>query len=536
MRHTTPRLAAIRPLGMRGTAISGVITGLSAAIALGIFALGAYLLVCARSNTWDRAERSSNNLVVALERDIARNIRLIDLSLLGVIEGMAEPGISEAAPQVRHRALFARAKDAEELGSVLVLDAYGTVVEDSTSVSPHRLNLADRDYFRVHMDRPDAGLYISRPFRSRLRENDASIAVSRRLPDKNGAFQGVVTGALRLDYLRRLFEHLDIGPKGSITLVRTDGRLLARHPFDDADLDRNLSGTGAFNRFSEAESGSFIARSALDGTKRFYSYQHIKGLPLILAVNMAVDDVLDPWVRWSVTTGSLLALLCIATATSCVLFRREMVRREIAERALKESADELARMASTDALTGLANRRGFEIEIHWEWKRALRGGGPIALVMIDADFFKSYNDRYGHIEGDRVLRMLATCIGASVRRPGDCAARYGGEEFAALLPDTDLQAALVVAEGVRAAVKDLAVPHAGAPGGVMTVSLGVAVAWPCPGSVSTGLVQAADAALYAAKRAGRDRVRAAEPMQTALSLEHSAVEVRTSFAMQAMGE
>ncbi|MBV8915764.1 MAG: hypothetical protein JOZ05_22345, partial [Acetobacteraceae bacterium] len=326
MRETIPGQGATSPLGARGSVVAAILTGLGVSVALGILALGAYLLLQARSNAWNRAERASSNLALALERDIARNLHLIDLSLQGVIEAMKEPGIAEASREVRHRALFAGTAEAEDLGSVLVLDGYGTVVDDSTSVDPHRLNMADRDYFRAHMEDPDVGLYVSRPFRSRLRGSDLSIALSRRLPDRDGQFQGVVIGALRLAYLQHLFAQLDTGTKGSITLIRTDGRLLAREPLEMTDLERDVRGSEVFKRFQLADAGSFVAPSETDGTQRLFTYRHVRGLPLILAVNVAADEILEPWRRRSIMIGSLLAVLCAATITMLVLFRREMVR------------------------------------------------------------------------------------------------------------------------------------------------------------------------------------------------------------------
>ena len=131
---------------------------------------------------------------------------------------------------------------------------------------------------------------------------------------------------------------------------------------------------------------------------------------------------------------------------------------------------------------------------------------PLALLMIDVDFFKSFNDNFGHVEGDHALRTLADTLKICIERPGDLAARFGGEEFAILLPGTDRDGAGKIAIAIRQAVAALAVPHEASPLGVLTVSIGVAARRPTAQEPRSSLVEAADAALYTAKTAGRDRI------------------------------
>jgi diguanylate cyclase (GGDEF)-like protein len=151
-------------------------------------------------------------------------------------------------------------------------------------------------------------------------------------------------------------------------------------------------------------------------------------------------------------------------------------------------------------LSGLANRRAFDAALAAEWKRAQMRGDSIALAMIDVDHFKAYNDHYGHVGGDECLRNLGAIFAEAVRTDLDLAARYGGEEFALLLPGVDLNEAIVMGARLRAAVADRCLPHATAPSGQVTVSIGIAAMRPPLGAGSHVLVEAADAALYAAKR------------------------------------
>lgn len=182
---------------------------------------------------------------------------------------------------------------------------------------------------------------------------------------------------------------------------------------------------------------------------------------------------------------------------------------------LEESNARLRHLSSIDDLTGIANRRLFDEFIDREWRRAIRQGAPLSLLIADIDHFKAYNDALGHQAGDQCLRRVARAIRGSVHRANDLAARYGGEEFAVILADTEHAGALLVAELIRSRVEDLAVPHGFGPAGRrVTVSVGVATERPTRGSQPASLIGAADRALYQAKQAGRNRVRAAGPALT----------------------
>jgi diguanylate cyclase (GGDEF)-like protein len=184
------------------------------------------------------------------------------------------------------------------------------------------------------------------------------------------------------------------------------------------------------------------------------------------------------------------------------------MERKVAERTaeLASANARLDRLSRTDALTGCANRREFDERLAHEWKRAARTGAELTVVMLDVDEFKLYNDRYGHPGGDACLRTVVAAVQRAMRDT-DLVARYGGEEFAVILPGPQPETGTVVAERIRAAVEDLALPHAATGRGILTVSLGVASVAPATGGEPGKLVEAADAALYEAKRAGRNCVR-----------------------------
>ena len=192
----------------------------------------------------------------------------------------------------------------------------------------------------------------------------------------------------------------------------------------------------------------------------------------------------------------------------------DVTRRARIERQLRDARRSLVATSRRDHLTGLLNRRGFDAAFHRELRRARRQGSSLSLVSIDIDWFKAYNDTLGHPAGDKCLRLVGCALRTCLQRAGDAASRYGGEEFVLILPDTDLDGALAVAEKCRRALDGLDIPHPGSPKGRVTVSIGVCATAPGnadgPGSSDGAtLMERTDRALYQAKNRGRDRVEVA---------------------------
>jgi two-component system chemotaxis family response regulator WspR len=191
-----------------------------------------------------------------------------------------------------------------------------------------------------------------------------------------------------------------------------------------------------------------------------------------------------------------------------------LLQRDEAYRALRVSQQQLLdtnlvlqRLMNSDGLTGLSNRRHFDEYLELEWRRAIREQTQLSLMMIDVDYFKAYNDNFGHLEGDEALRQVAKAIRASSSRPSDLPARYGGEEFALVLPNTSPGGARLLAEKLRQTVASMSIPHiAPSEGSSLTVSIGLATIVPPVGSHSRQLIQSADQGLYAAKHNGRNQV------------------------------
>ncbi|MEG4025896.1 diguanylate cyclase domain-containing protein [Microcoleus sp. S13C4] len=194
----------------------------------------------------------------------------------------------------------------------------------------------------------------------------------------------------------------------------------------------------------------------------------------------------------------------------------DITERKRAEEMLRHRAEQERLIATTDGLTQVANRRCFDERLQSEWHRLMQGKQQLSLIMLDVDYFKRYNDCYGHQAGDTCLVQVAKAAAASVKRSTDLFVRYGGEEFAAILPSTDAAGAIAVAESIRQAIRHLAIPHEQSDvSAIVTVSMGIATVIPCLGTSPDELVAVADRALYDAKRQGRDRYKSANPMTAA---------------------
>ncbi len=212
------------------------------------------------------------------------------------------------------------------------------------------------------------------------------------------------------------------------------------------------------------------------------------------------------WLLWVLAVCALVLAVVLWIARRFYHFNWQL-RQQLEEN--RRLQDELRALAIIDPLTGLHNRRHFDIACATEWERARRDHRPLAVLFIDVDYFKSYNDYHGHRAGDDCLAVVGEAVGQSLQRPADVAARYGGDEFVVLLPDTDSEGALDVARRVLAAIGALDIPHGASPFGLVTSSIGVAQLVPETNHTLQELLERADRSLYAAKQAGRNTVIAA---------------------------
>lgn len=444
----------------------------------------------------------------------------VDTVLAGVVEQVGHDGLGSERARLRDYLVTMAARAAPVQG-LFIYDADGHWLLNSLKVAPPAtaLNNADREYFDYHRSHADLGTRVGLPVRSRS-SGVWIIPVSRRLQHADGSFAGVVLATVKHDFFRNYYERFDIGAEGTIALGNDDGRLIMRRPFEARDLEVGASADTLFSRWQKQSSAEAVVDS--DGIERRYSYEHLRSYPLVVGVGLSRGEVLERWRHAAYVgaagTGALLAaLLMLGSAMIRQLLVRDRLQRELraAKSELEASNASLQELALSDSLTGLPNRRHFDQRLDLEFKRAMRDGTSLALIMLDVDYFKRYNDQHGHVEGDACLQAVANAIGTSLRRAIDMAARFGGEEFVILLPDTEAAGALAVAEAARQALAARALPHGASPFHNVTLSAGVAVMQPQRGQAARLLVEAADHSLYQAKAAGRNRVAAAPPQPEA---------------------
>jgi diguanylate cyclase (GGDEF)-like protein len=461
----------------------------SVATVIGFTAICASVLLDMRRGEEQLARQTLENLASSIDAEISRNVELYDLSLRAVASNMVMPEIRDVSKPIRHLILFDHAATAQHFGAIQVFDVQGKLIIDASTLDPVQENRSDEEYFEIHRDHPDAGLFISRPM---LHHGAYAIVLSRRITGTDGSFLGVVAGSIRFSYFHDLFGRLSLGPGDIISVLRHDATVIMRTPFDLDVIGKNIGQSAGVRRALSEPSGSYSSPSILDGVPRLFVWRD-GTKPLVVLVGKPWSSILELWRKEATRIGAIMLALIAFVLAVAMFLAREIGRRAQAEEKLEE-------MATTDALTGLRNRRKFDAVIDAEWRRAARQKMPLALLMIDADRFKSYNDTFGHQAGDEILVGIAICISDSVRRSGDCAARYGGEEFAVLLPGLSPLQAVGIAETIRLKVLQWSDDPT-----VTTVSVGVASLTPAPAMDWSALVAAADKALYATKAGGRNQ-------------------------------
>ncbi len=449
---------------------------------------------------WDDASAYADNIAKLLAADLETNFALCDQSLQALMSNISNPALMGLPPALRYQAMFNSSFNLPIFGSLVVTDKDGIIREHANAPVTRRIDVADRDYFKVQRDRRDAGIFVDHPFISRI-TGEWMVVVSRRI-DVDGRFDGVVAGGLKLEFLKRLLSKVRL-PAGSTLVLRyEDGTVMM------SNAPGALAWTPAFIKRVAASEEASLATDPSDGVQRLVMERKVSGLPLYESVSLPVAVLMQPYWRRARLASAVLLLNTIIIFALGVTLLRELSRRNAAEVLLQ-------RLATIDGLTGLRNRRCFDEMLEIEVRRGARGGRPLALLMIDVDHFKAYNDSYGHSAGDAALRAVAAILSGEPLRSSDIVARVGGEEFAVLAADTDLAGGARLAERIRCAVRERRLPHVGSRMGLVTVSIGVAclrdegAADAASAGASTdwakSLFDEADAALYRAKRGGRDR-------------------------------
>lgn len=490
----------------RALALSRWLTVIAVAAVCAIVLSTGLTVYFTRGDATRAAASAADNVRTFVTSQVGNDLESLQTALEDMRAALMSPAVMAMPEAERRRLLIGRADRTKYLGAMAAVDADGEIRGSTSSELLPMINVADRDYFIVQRDRPPKTLFISRPFISRGADKAPSVAVSLRRSRPDGSFDGIVMGIMKLSYLQELLSATHLGPNGQVALLRSDGVVLLRNRADGRNIDIGVdrSNSPIFRALMNDNSETFDSVSPTDGQVRRYIHGMVPGMPLVVSVSQSVHDIYAEWNRRTTGMVAITTLSCLGIIALTVLFRRELLRRARAEA-------ELCRLATVDALTGIANRRQFDLYLEREWRRAQRTQSTLGLLMVDADRFKAFNDKHGHWVGDELLIAIAGTMAGCLNRPGDLAARYGGEEFAVVLPETDADGVAEIAERIRAAVEVTVVNGPDERRLRTTVSIGAALLAPGMDDTPADLIRAADAALYTAKEKGRNTV-AREPV------------------------
>lgn len=414
------------------------------------------------------------------------------------------------------------------------------------------LDLGDRPYFQQAQE---TGRFVLSDFLLSRPAQTPTVMAAYPVSAMGSESGAVVLATVNLDWMSKVMGNLGGRPGISAILVDSAGTVLAAPADQRSEIGRPLDNMPLMSAIadmalrSDQDEGS-LSFMAVDGSRRAVSFIRIAGTNARLITSIDEDKV-SAAVNRDIRTAYLqLGFVVVFVLLGALIAAEKLVIRPIEmladmakrfgegdlsaraarsrlpaefvplarafnamaaqlgqrERELVASNDRLTVMASIDMLSGLANRRGFQSRLDFEWMRAQQYGSDLSLLMIDVDHFKLYNDSYGHLEGDACLTRLGETLSGIAADTMGFAARYGGEEFCLLLPNADLTRAVEIGEKVRAAVLQLSLPHITSSHMLVTVSIGVAATRPNESSRPGDLIEAADAALYAAKHRGRNTV------------------------------
>ena len=435
--------------------------------------------------------------------------------------------------------------------SIMLVSKDG-VVQCSTLNVQVGLTIGDRDYFRKAQQTRD---FVFSDYLFGKTNNRPIMMAAYPVAAINPEEDAVVVAGMNLDWLSRIMAKLGGRPGISSVLIDSTGVVLAAPPDQASLIGQPLDNVPLLSAISykalssNSDTGS-ISFSASDGSKRAISFARIPGTQSRLIVSIDEAEVTAAINREIRTAYLQLGFVCLFVLLGALIGAEKLIIKPIElmtgmakrfgegdssarvsrsrlpaefmplarafnamaaqlsqrERELVATNDRLTVMASIDMLSGLANRRGFQSRLDFEWLKAQQNNTELALLMIDVDHFKLYNDTYGHPEGDACLTRLGEALAGIAAGTMGFAGRYGGEEFCLLLPNTGAVKALEVGETVRATIQDLGLPHATSSHQTVTVSVGVAATLANAAHSLGDLVEAADAALYAAKHRGRNTV------------------------------
>ena len=339
------------------------VTGLGLLCGLGFLALCGFILWDGQQDAHRQANNSAANLLRAIEQDIARTVELYDTSLIGARENLSVPGVSELSPRLRNLVLFDRAAEVSYFGATLITDEKGDVLYDSKNDIPRKANLSDRDYYKVHREDPNVGLYVGPPIKARFGSGDWIMSFSRRIEKADGSFGGVVAGTLSLDYFNFLFQQFSLDRHTIIALLHADGQLVMQQPFSLSAIGKTSERLAESFKDRTQRSGEFTTMGERDRIQRSVTFRRIGNLPLVVSISLSVEEISQNWRSKALPLAMVMLVLTCITMILAILLWRELRSRKIAEMAVRESEGRYRLLSerSSDAivLRGLDNIRRY---------------------------------------------------------------------------------------------------------------------------------------------------------------------------------
>jgi diguanylate cyclase (GGDEF)-like protein len=491
---------ALKRLPLRKAAVLFIV-----AVCLCLFGLLYLQLEQSRRQDLAVAKVASSNLTRAMAQQAEDTFHSADLVMTSLVDWIEDDGYGATQKPRLQKTFARRVQQMEQLHGIFFFDKQGQWIITSFADLPRGNGVADRDYFKFHQQNESTLAHIGPAIRSR-ENGEWIIPISKRVNDHAGNFQGVLMAGIKMAYFDQFFKSFSLDDNGIMFLGLTDGTLLARRPFEENLIGTSLAQGRIYQKLlPEAQSGTAMIRSVVDDVVRLYGYRQLGSYPLVVAAASSRDTILKGWYERAFQSSVIIALVILGVGLFGWVFIHQVRNGERIEKNLRRAQLALEQIATHDSLTGLANRRLFERSLEIEFARGARQVSPVSLIMLDIDFFKRYNDAYGHVAGDHCLMQVAQVVKTCCQRKADLAVRYGGEEFAVLLPDTDINGALAIAGQIRRSVIDKHIIHSGSPTGYLTVSLGCYAFIPSGNDSLETFIHRADAALYQAKNAGRNR-------------------------------
>lgn len=474
-----------------------------------LFITNILLILLDRQQVLKQTRISNTNLARAVSERIEASVAEIEHVLGTLAEQIDELPMTSSGLVGLQRVLVSSVARIDQLDELSIYDASGQPIATSDLSKSSAPASAVLPYLTLHQSNPSLTAVLHPPVRSASAVDGWTLPISLRIEDATGKFEGMALANVSIGHLYRVLERFDIGD-GAIMLT-VGGHHLVRRPFLAAEVGKPVAPVPGVQEHHSSGSGD--TKSPVDGVDRLFSFEDTRSYPIRVVIASSKSEVLWSWLLASSLQTLWVVALCVVLKRGSDHAQRALQNRQEAERNLRKAHASLAdannrlqTLAQFDELTALPNRRYFDRRFTRVFKSAWRERQPLALVMVDIDFFKTFNDRYGHPAGDRCLATVAAALKSAISRPRDFIARYGGEEMVILLPGSDADGAATVAEAARQAVLDANIGHTTNPEGKVTISLGVAAFVPRPGRTAEELLQLADDALYEAKRAGRNRV------------------------------